>query len=123
KVKIVSFDGELHDLSDFTGDKAVLRAAISQTRSSHDTRVYDAVQLALNSLRPVQQRRAIVIFTDGMDWHSESSTFESTIHDLDESGVIVYPIRFDTRAFRSEERRVGKECRSPWWTEDDTEII
>src|SRR5205814_10044057 len=98
KVKIVSFDGELHDLSDFTGDKAVLRAAISQTRSSHDTRIYDAVQLALNSLRPIQQRKAIVIFTDGMDWHSESSTFESTICDLDESGVIVYPIRFDTRA-------------------------
>ncbi|HBB96796.1 MAG TPA: hypothetical protein DC054_15570 [Blastocatellia bacterium] len=98
KVKIISFDGELHDWTDFTGDKAVLRNAISKTRTAHDTHVYDAVQLALNSLRPIQQRKAIVIFTDGMDWHSESSTYESTIRDLDESGVIVYPIRFDTRA-------------------------
>jgi len=56
------------------------------------------VQLALDSLRPIQQRRAIVIFTDGMDWHSESATYEATVRDLDESGVIVYPIRFDTRA-------------------------
>ena len=56
------------------------------------------MQLALDSLRPIQQRKAIVIFTDGMDWHSEQSTFESTIRDLDESGVIVYPIRFETRA-------------------------
>lgn len=98
KVKIISFDGELHDWTDFTGDKAILRNAISQTRSAHDTHVYDAMQLALNSLRPIQQRKAIVIFTDGMDWHSNSSTYESTIRDLDESGVIVYPIRFDTRA-------------------------
>jgi VWFA-related protein len=99
KVKIISFDGELHDLSDFTADKAVLRQAISQTRSSNNTRVYDAMQLALSSLRPIQQRRAIVIFTDAVDWHSQGSTFESTIRELDESGVIVYPIRFDTRAY------------------------
>ena len=98
KVKIISFDGELHDWTDFTSNKETLRNAILKTRTAHDTRVYDAVQLALNSLRPIRQRKAIVIFTDGMDWHSESSTFESTIRDLDESGVIVYPIRFDTRA-------------------------
>ena len=99
KVKVISFDGDLHDWNDFTSDKAILRAAILKTKTSDNTRVYDAVQLALNQLRLIQQRRAIVIFTDGVDWHSESSTFESTTRDLDESGVIVYPIRFDTRAF------------------------
>ncbi|HYX29518.1 MAG TPA: VWA domain-containing protein, partial [Pyrinomonadaceae bacterium] len=98
KAKILSFDGDLHDLTGFTNDKAILRNAISQTQSGHDTRVYDAVQFALDSLRPLQRRKAIVIFTDGMDWHSLTSTYEATIHDLDESGVIVYPIRFDTRA-------------------------
>jgi len=98
KVKIISFDGELHDWTDFTGDKAILRNAILKTRTAPNTRVYDAMQLALNNLRPIQQRKAIVIFTDGMDWHSDSSTYEGTIRDLDESGVIVYPIRFDTRA-------------------------
>ena len=98
KVKVISFDGELHNWNDFTSDKNILRGAISKTRKGDNTRVYDAVQLALNSLRPIQQRKAIVIFTDGMDWHSEQSTFESTTRDLDESGVIVYPIRFDTRA-------------------------
>ena len=98
KVKVISFDGELHNWNDFTSDKTILRNAISRTRKGDNTRVYDAVQLALDSLRPIQQRKAIVIFTDGMDWHSESSTFEGTLRDLDESGVIVYPIRFDTRA-------------------------
>ena len=98
RVKVISFDGELHNWNDFTSDKTILRSAISKTRKGDNTRVYDAVQLALNSLRPIQQRKAIVIFTDGMDWHSEQSTFESTTRDLDESGVIVYPIRFETRA-------------------------
>jgi len=98
KMKVVSFDGQLHDLTDFTGDKAILRNAILKTVSGHDTRVYDAVQFALDCLRPSQRRKAIVIFTDGMDWHSDSATYEATIRDLDESGVIVYPIRFDTRA-------------------------
>jgi len=105
KVKVISFDGELHDLTDFTNNKSVLRNAISQTKTAHDTRVYDAVQLALNSLRPIQQRKAIVIFTDGMDWHSQESTYESTMKDLDESGVIIYPIRFDTRADAEQQAR------------------
>jgi VWFA-related protein len=98
KVKVISFDSELRDLNEFTSDRAMLRAAIDKTHTGQGTRVYDAMQMALDALRPIQQRKAIVVFTDGADWHSESSTFESTVHDLDESGVIVYPIRFDTRA-------------------------
>ena len=31
KVKIISFDNELHDWNDFTGDKGILRAAIEHT--------------------------------------------------------------------------------------------
>ena len=98
KVKVVSFDNDVRDLNEFTSDKAVLRGVIKQTRSGTGTRLYDAVQLSLNALRPINQRRAIVLFTDGVDFHSDSATYEATIRDLDESGVIVYPIRFDTRA-------------------------
>ncbi|HMH42729.1 MAG TPA: VWA domain-containing protein, partial [Pyrinomonadaceae bacterium] len=97
KVKVVSFDNDLRDLSEFTSDKTVLRGAIKQTRPGTGTRLYDAVQLSLDALRPINQRKAIVLFTDGVDFHSDSATFEATIRDLDESGVIVYPIRFDTR--------------------------
>ncbi len=38
------------------------------------------------------------MFTDGMDWHSDKATFEGTVRGLDEEGVVVYPIRYDTRA-------------------------
>jgi VWFA-related protein len=109
RVKIISFDSEVRDLNDFTSDKAVLRGAIEKTATGQGTRVYDAMQMALDMLRPVQQRKAIVLFTDGVDWHSDSSTFDSTTHDLDESGVIVYPIRFDTRAFTEQLARKQAE--------------
>jgi VWFA-related protein len=109
RVKIISFDSEVRDLNDFTSDKAILRGAIEKTATGQGTRVYDAMQMALDMLRPIQQRKAIVLFTDGMDWHSDSSTFDSTTHDLDESGVIVYPIRFDTRAFTEQLARKQAE--------------
>jgi hypothetical protein len=98
KVKVISFDDQVRDLNDFTSDKALLRSVISKTTSGEGTKVYDAFERALNSLRPVTGRRAIVIFSDGVDWHSDSATFEGTLKSLNELGVIVYPIRFDTRA-------------------------
>ena len=98
EVKVISFDDQVRDLNDFTSDKALLRAVISKTAPGEGTKVYDAFERGLNSLRPITGRRAIVIFTDGVDWHSDSATFEGTLKNLDELGVIVYPIRFDTRA-------------------------
>jgi hypothetical protein len=98
RVKIVSFDDEIRDLNEFTSDRNVLKDAINKTRSGQGTKVYDAMTLALNSLRSIKGRKAIVIFTDGVDWHSDESTFEGTVRWLDEEGVIVYPVRYETRA-------------------------
>jgi hypothetical protein len=98
KVKLISFNGTVRDWNEFTSDKSLVQGMIRQIQPDHDTRVYDAVQLALNALRLVQQRKALVIFTDGMDWHSESATSAGTLRALEEGGVTLYPIRFDTRA-------------------------
>lgn len=98
KVKVISFDDRVRDWNDFSSDKALLRSVISKTTPGEGTKVYDAFEQGLNSLRPISGRRAIVIFTDGVDWHSDHATFDGTLKNLDETGVIVYPIRFDTRA-------------------------
>jgi von Willebrand factor type A domain-containing protein len=98
KVKVISFDDSVRDWNDFTSDKALLRSVITQTTPGSGTKVYDAMERALNNLRVINGRRAIVVFTDGMDWHSDVSTYEGTLNNLDETGVIVYPIRFETRA-------------------------
>src|ERR1700681_2018153 len=68
RVKVISFDTEVRDWNGFTSDKAILRGAIEKTVTGTGTRVYDAMQTALDALRPIQQRKAIVLFTDGVDW-------------------------------------------------------
>jgi hypothetical protein len=97
RVKVISFDDKIKDLNEFTSDREVLRAAINGTRSGEGTKVYDAMELAINTIRKIRGRKAIVIFTDGMDWHSDHATYDGTARFLDEEGVVVYPIRYDTR--------------------------
>jgi len=106
QVKVISFDEEVRELNEFTNDRTILKAAINKTRPAHSTRLYDAVEVALASIRPIEGRKSIVLFTDGVDMHSVESTFKSTLRGLDEEGVIVYPIRYDTRA---ETERIAKE--------------
>lgn len=98
RVKVISFDDKVNDLNDFTSNRDVLHAAINKTKSGEGTKVYDAVELAMNTIRKINGRKAIVLFSDGMDWHSDRATFEGTVRSLDEEGVVVYPIRFETRA-------------------------
>ena len=106
RVKIISFDDQVRDLGDFTNDRDLMKAAINRTVSGQGTKVYDAMATALASFGKIQGRKAIVIFTDGVDWFSDDATFNSTVRWLDEEGVIVYPIRYDTR---EETERLARE--------------
>src|ERR1700752_223316 len=98
RVKVISFDDKVNDLNEFTNNRSVLRAAIDGTKSGDGTKIYDAIELAMNSIRRISGRRAVVVFSDGVDWHSDRATFEGTVRSLDEEGIVVYPIRYETRA-------------------------
>lgn len=97
RVRVISFDDEVRDLSDFTSDRAALRQAIEKTRPGKGTKLYDACRLALSYLKRIEGRKAIVLFTDGVDWRSDEARADENIRMVEESGVIVYPIRYDTR--------------------------
>jgi len=98
RVKIMTFDDTVNELCDFTGDRGVLRNAINSAHAGKGTKLYDAMKLALNSLKNVKvNRKAVVILTDGVDWHSDSTTYDDNIDVLEEASVIVYPIRYNTR--------------------------
>lgn len=114
RIKVITFDDAVNDLSGFTNDRAVLHAAIERTQPGNGTKLYDAMKYALNSLiniRPVGGRKAIVIFTDGVDSYSDTTRAEDNIEQLEEAGVIVYPIRYDTR--RDVEAMVRGQQRGP----------
>jgi len=97
KVMVVSFDDKVYVDSEFTNDRAKLRRAIYGTRTGGGTKLYDAVDLVLTErLEKIDGRKAIVVFSDGVDTTSKYASAPSTLDLVEESGVLVYPIRYET---------------------------
>jgi VWFA-related protein len=97
RVMVVSFDSRIYVDAEFTSDRAQLRRAIYGIRTRGGTRLYDAVDLALTErLKHLQGRKAIVLFTDGVDTESRLTTAPRTLELVEESGVLVYPVQYDT---------------------------
>lgn len=98
KVTVISFDGEVHMLAEPTGDRQILQRAVRSARISRTgTSLYDAVDLVVNNrLKRINGRKAIVLFTDGVDTTSRRSNDLRNLSDALESDALVYPIRYDT---------------------------
>ncbi|MBI1762616.1 MAG: VWA domain-containing protein [Acidobacteria bacterium] len=97
RVMIVSFDSDIYIDAEFTSDREQLRRAIRQTHTGFATRLYDAVDLVITErLSQAQGRKAVVLFTDGVDTASKLATMQSTLGRVEESGVLVYPLQYDT---------------------------
>jgi len=97
RVMVVSFDDQVRVLSDFTSDRGRLRDAIRRTRTGDGTKLYDAVDLVMNQqLSRVSGRKAIVLFTDGVDTTSRHASYSSNLRDAEELDALVYPVQYDT---------------------------
>jgi Ca-activated chloride channel homolog len=97
RVMVVTFDDEIKVLSDFTNDRERLARAIRRTRTGDGTRLYDAVDMVINQrLTQVQGRKAVVLFTDGVDTTSRRASYESTVLDSEELDALIYPVQYDT---------------------------
>jgi Ca-activated chloride channel homolog len=99
KVQVISFDERVHVLSPVTTDRRVLRNAILQTEFGDGTSLYEAVDYVINrQLQQIQGRKAIVLFTDGVDTTSRRSNYQTSIRESEESEALIYPIRYDTQS-------------------------
>lgn len=97
QVMVVSFDDDLRILSEFTGNRGRLRDAIRQTRTGQGTKLYDAVDLVINQrLNRVSGRKAVVLFTDGVDTTSRRASYASNVRDAEEVDALIYPVQYDT---------------------------
>ena len=97
KVMVVSFDDDIKTLTDFTSDRARLRKAILRTHTGDGTKLYDAVDMVINQrLNQIPGRKAIVLFTDGVDTTSRRANYQSTVMDSEELDALIYPVQFDT---------------------------
>ncbi len=97
KVMVVSFDERVHVLSPPTNNRNVLYSAIRRAEFGGGTSLYDAVAMVINQELPrIEGRKAIVLFTDGVDTTSRRSDYLRSVRDSEEADALIYPIRFDT---------------------------
>lgn len=96
-VMVIAFDEEVRILSEPTTDREKLFAAVKKAKFHGGTSLYDAVDFAINRrLSKLKGRKAVVLFTDGVDTTSEFATFQSTVKGAEELDTVIYTIHYDT---------------------------
>lgn len=99
KVMVVSFNDDIKILSEFTTDRNKLERAIHRAKTDDGTRLYDAVDMVINQqLSRVQGRKAIVLFTDGVDTTSRRASYDSNVMDAQELDALIYPVQYNTQS-------------------------
>lgn len=98
RVLIVSFNSEVLLLTEPTNNLGLIQDVIEvNAYTGTSTRLYDAVDLTIRErLNQIKGRKAIVLFTDGVDTASQQATYESTLSEVDELDALIYPIQYDT---------------------------
>lgn len=97
RVMVVEFNEDIKVLSEFTNDRSRLHRAIQRAETDNGTSLYDAVDMVMNQkLSRVTGRKAIVLFTDGVDTTSRNADYQSNIMDAQELDALIYPVQYDT---------------------------
>jgi VWFA-related protein len=97
KVVVISFDDDIRVLTKATSDRDELVRAIRRTRTGNGTRLYDAVESVISKeLKRVEGRKAVVLFTDGVDTTSYQASYEKTVREAEEFDALFYPVAYST---------------------------
>ena len=109
RVLVVTFDRLVMLLTEATNDQNVITESINRNAiTGFSTRLYDAIDLVIKArLNKIEGRKAIVLFTDGVDTASYQATFQSTLRKVDELDVLIYPIQYDTTDFVAAQTRTN----------------
>ncbi len=97
QVMVTSFGMGLKIQCEATTDRKKIRKAIDDTSKGLSTHLYDAMHKIMDKyLERLPGRKAVVLFTDGVDATSNDETYESNIRDAEELDALIYSIRYDT---------------------------
>jgi VWFA-related protein len=97
KVMIVSFDEEINVVCELTSDRRILQSAIKTTKIGYGTSLYETVDFVVNQrLKKISGRKAIILFTDGVDTTSRTAYAADNLRDVYETDSLIYPVEYDT---------------------------
>lgn len=101
RVLVVTFNEQVLLLTEATNDVDVVTEVITQfANTGYSTRLYDAIDLVIKErLDQIKGRKAIVLFTDGVDTASYQASYESTLRQAEELDALIYPVQYDTTDF------------------------
>ncbi len=116
RVMVIGFDSNIHVLTDFTNERDKIYRAIRRTSFGNGTSLYEAVKTSLQKkLNKIEGRKAIVLFTDGVDTTSRGASFNSTLEDAEEGDSIIFPIYYNTFFDKSGIGKGGPMSTPPIW--------
>ena len=96
-VMVMSFDDRIEVMCQATTNRAEITRAIRRTRTGGGTRLYDAVEdVLVKQLKTMSGRKAVVLFTDGVDTSSRHASYRSTLRLAEESEAAIYSVDYDT---------------------------
>lgn len=96
-VIVIEFDGNVHVLAEATKDRQKIYKAIDRADMGGGTSLYDAVDFTLRKrLSKIEGRKAIVLFTDGVDTTSSKRNYDETVRDAEEADAMIFPIQYNT---------------------------
>ncbi len=109
RVLIVSFNDEVLLLTEATNDLNLIETVIEENANTgNSTRLYDAVDLTIKErLNKIKGRKAMVLFTDGVDTSSQQASYQSTLRQVEELDALIYPIEYDTSDYLNAMQGVG----------------
>jgi VWFA-related protein len=109
RVLVVTFDNLVMLLTEATNDANVVTQVVERNAiTGFSTRLYDAIDLIIKArLNKIEGRKAIVLFTDGVDTASYQATYKSTLREVEELDALIYPIQYDTTDFVDAQTRTN----------------
>jgi len=98
-VIVIEFHSSVKVQTQATKDREKIRKAIYRAEFGDGTSLYNAVDEALRKqLSKITGRKAVVLFTDGVDTTSRKNSYDSTLSYAEESDSLIFPIYYNTYA-------------------------
>ncbi|MSO56269.1 MAG: VWA domain-containing protein [Acidobacteria bacterium] len=101
RAAIGAFNDKIEFASGFTSDRNSLIAALKHLDFGNETRLYDALYAGLDQLLKVDERKVILLFTDGQDFGSRQGSGKALERARNEE-VMIYGIGLETEFFNGQ---------------------
>ncbi len=96
-VIVIEFDHGVNVLTEVTKDRERIARAIRKADFGDGTSLYNAVDEALRKqLGRIPGRKAVVLFTDGVDTTSRKNSYDGTLNYAEETDSLIFPIYYNT---------------------------